>query len=96
MSESPRIDPLDHPLFGAEAIGREAGIITESEGDEFQQQLRQTFNALLKGYLPAAKMGGLWVSTLRRLRLFFAGQADPSGWKPAAPGSKKKSENLPN
>jgi hypothetical protein len=47
---------LDTPVWGAAAIGR---VIGRSE--------RQTFHLLERGHLDASKVGGLWVSTPRRL-----------------------------
>jgi hypothetical protein len=61
---------LDRPIWGAEAIGREAGLV-DHDGNV---DLRRTFYMLEKGYLPATKMGRLWTSTPRRLRRAFAGE----------------------
>jgi len=61
---------LDHPLWGAEAIGREAGLV-DANGNV---NLRSVFYALEKGHLPATKVGKKWCSTPRRLRRFFAGE----------------------
>jgi hypothetical protein len=60
----------DLPLRGAEAIGREAGVIDENG----KVDLRKTFYLLEKGHLPGTKVGRLWVSTPRRLRALFAGE----------------------
>jgi hypothetical protein len=49
-------DPLDRPVWGAEAIGR---VIDRSEGEAFY--------LLGKGLLDATKKGGRWISTPRRL-----------------------------
>jgi len=68
MSEN---DDLDTPLWGAEAIGREAGIF-DAHGSV---DLRRTFYLLEKKLLPAMKVGRVWASTPRRLREFFAGEA---------------------
>jgi hypothetical protein len=78
---------LDRPIWGAEAIGREAGVFKGGEVD-----VRKSYHLLEAGFLPATKAGHQWTSTKRRLRRFFAGEADPSGWKPATPGSKNKSK----
>jgi hypothetical protein len=62
---------LDRPIWGAEAIGREAGCLD----DKGNVDLRRTFYLLEKGLLPAVKVGRQWSSTPRRLRRFFAGEA---------------------
>jgi hypothetical protein len=62
---------LDRPLWGAEAIGREAGIFDEDGNVD----LNETYYALAKGYLPASKFGRLWISTPRRIRSVFVGEA---------------------
>jgi hypothetical protein len=46
------LDPLDMPVYGAEAIGKPK---------------RQTFYALENGYIDADKFGRMWRSTPRRL-----------------------------
>jgi hypothetical protein len=58
-----KIDELDRPLWGADAIGE---IIGKTKG--------QTFPLLNKGLLDADKVGGTWVSTARRLLNQFAGR----------------------
>ena len=62
---------LDKPLWGAEAIGRQAGLLNDDGSVNF----RATFYALERGNLPAIKIGKRWVTTLRRLRRAFAGEA---------------------
>jgi hypothetical protein len=62
---------LDAPLWGAEQIGRAANLLNEDGSVNF----RATFYALEQGNLPASKVGKKWVSTLRRLRSVFAGEA---------------------
>ena len=62
---------LDIPLWGAEAIGREAGLIHQNGDVNF----RAVYYALENGHLPATKVGKRWVSTRRRLRSVFAGDA---------------------
>lgn len=62
---------LDRPLWGAEAIGREAGLID----DDGKVEVRRAFYLLEKGLLPATKIGGTWTSTPRRLRKVFCGEA---------------------
>jgi len=62
---------LDRPLWGAQAIGREAGLLNADGSVNF----RATFYALEHGNLPATKVGKKWVTTLRRLRSVFAGEA---------------------
>jgi hypothetical protein len=62
---------LDRPLWGAEAIGREAGLIDDAGNvDE-----RKAYYLLERGILPATKAGRAWVTTGRRLRRFFDGDA---------------------
>jgi len=62
---------LDSPRWGAEAIGRAAGLVNE----DGSVNLRAVYYALEQGNLPATKVGKKWVSTLRRLRSVFAGEA---------------------
>ena len=62
---------LDRPLWGAEAIGREAGILDDN-GDV---NLNRVYYALEEGYLPASKFGNLWLSTPRRIRSVRTGEA---------------------
>jgi hypothetical protein len=62
---------LDRPLWGAEEIGREAGLI---DGDG-KVDIRKAFYLLEKGHLPGTKIGRRWTSTPRRLRRLFAGEA---------------------
>jgi hypothetical protein len=50
------VDPLDRPIWGAEAIGR---VIDRSEA--------QAFHLLSQKLLDADKVGGRWTSTPRRL-----------------------------
>lgn len=60
---------LDRPLWGAEQIGREAGLLDEVGNVD----LRKVFYRLERGDLPASKIGRLWTSTPRRIRRAFAG-----------------------
>jgi hypothetical protein len=62
---------LDRPLWGAEAIAREANLLDDN-GDV---DTRKAFYLLEKGLLPATKIGRLWTSTPRRIRRVFAGEA---------------------
>jgi len=62
---------LDTPIWGAKPIGREAGLL-KSDG---KVDLRKTFYALEAGYLDADKIGRHWVTTPRRIRRQFAGNA---------------------
>jgi hypothetical protein len=62
---------LDRPLRGAEEIGREAGILDEHGNVD----LDKVYYGLANGYLPASKYGRLWVSTPRRIRSIFTGEA---------------------
>jgi hypothetical protein len=59
------VDPLDRPIWGAEAISR---VVGRSEGE--------TSYLLQKGILDADKAGKYWTSTPRRLlRQFQEGKA---------------------
>jgi hypothetical protein len=62
---------LDEPLYGAESIGRAAHLFD----DDGNVDIRKTYYALEKGYIDADKFGRLWVSTPRRIRRAFAGEA---------------------
>lgn len=55
---------LDRPIWGAQAIA-----------EEIDRSPRQTFHMLNTGQLPASKIGDRWVTTRRRLRALFAGEA---------------------
>jgi hypothetical protein len=57
----------DVPLWGAAAIGRAAGLIT----DDGSVDLRKTFRLLELQLLPARKIGKTWVTTPRQLRAAF-------------------------
>jgi hypothetical protein len=58
-------DDLDRPIYGAEAIGRAAGLLN----DDGSTNLRATYDGLEKGYIDANKFGlKKWVSTKRRAR----------------------------
>jgi hypothetical protein len=63
-------DELDLPLWGAEAIGRAANILTK----DGKVDLRRTYYKLEEGHLPADKCGRDWVTTPRRLRKHFSGE----------------------
>jgi hypothetical protein len=52
----PTYDPLDRPIWGAKAIG-----------EAINRTRDQAYHLLEKGYLDADKVGGTWVSSLRRL-----------------------------
>jgi len=62
---------LDRPIYTAEAIGRAAELLD----DEGNVDLRKTYHALEHGYIDASKFGRTWVTTLRRIRRAFAGEA---------------------
>jgi hypothetical protein len=66
---SDKSSDLDRPLYGAEAIGREAEIFD----DDGNVDLNRTYYALEKKYLDADKFGRLWISTPRRVRKAFIG-----------------------
>jgi hypothetical protein len=51
-------DDLDLPIWGAEAIGRCAGVFA----DDGSVDLRRTFYLLEKRLLPADKFGRIWAS----------------------------------
>jgi hypothetical protein len=61
---------LDMPRWGAEAIGRDAGLVN----DDGTVNLRAVYYALEQGHLPATKVGKRWVSTRRRIYSVFAGE----------------------
>lgn len=60
----PEQDELDRPLWGCKAIA-----------EDIDRSQRQTFYMLEAGHLPASKVGSLWVTTRRRLRDKFSGEA---------------------
>jgi hypothetical protein len=62
---SDKPSPADDLAWGAKAIGEEIG-----------QPEHRTFYMLERGYLPAQKVGGLWVASRRKLRAACAGE-DP-------------------
>ena len=57
-------DDLDHPIWGAKAIGRAANLLKK----DGSVNVRKAFYKLEKGYIDADKNGDEWVTTLRRLR----------------------------
>jgi hypothetical protein len=68
----PQNEPdINRPLWGAEAIGREAGLID----DQGEVDIRKTFYLLERKLLPATKIGRQWTSTPARIRALFAGEA---------------------
>lgn len=62
-------DKLDRAIYGAEPIGRAANIV-DNKG---KVDVRKTFYALERGYIPADKFGRRWVTTLRRIRSAYVG-----------------------
>jgi hypothetical protein len=77
MSEEKETD-LDRPLWGAEAIGREAGLfkkeketgqtVIDPKTGEPEVDIRRAFYLLESGLLPATKVGNQWSSTPRLVR----------------------------
>lgn len=67
----PKDENPDRPIWGAEAIGLEAGVVD----DDGNVDIRKTYYLLEKRWLPADKVGRAWVSTPRRIRRVFAGEA---------------------
>lgn len=63
ISPTVYIDPLDRPIYGAEAIGRAANLVDE----EGNVDLRKVYYGLEKGYIDADKYGRTWISTPRRI-----------------------------
>jgi hypothetical protein len=59
---------LDRVLWGAEAIGAEAGLF-KVDGTV---DCRKTFYLLEKGLLPGKRIGRQWTSTVRHIREHFA------------------------
>jgi hypothetical protein len=55
---------MSDTLWGAERIGREAGIVNENG----EVDLRKTFYQLEAGNLPGRKVGRLWISSVTALR----------------------------
>jgi hypothetical protein len=51
-------------LWGAKAIGHEAGIVDDSG----EVNIRKVFHQLENGHLPARKVGRLWQSTKTAIR----------------------------
>lgn len=62
--ENVRDSDLDRPIWGVSKIAEE---IDRSE--------RQTFYLLQSGQVPGQKIGGRWVTTRRKLRALFVGDA---------------------
>jgi hypothetical protein len=60
-------------LWGAVAIGREAGIV-DKDGEV---DIRRLYYMLEKGYLPAKKVGRAWVSSSRAIRAALEIEAAP-------------------
>jgi hypothetical protein len=67
----PTENDSDVPVWGAEAIGRIAGVLK----DDGSVDLRRTFYLLESGYLDADKFGRRWASTPRRIRRRFTGES---------------------
>jgi hypothetical protein len=63
---------LDKPRWGAQAIGEMANVVD----DDGTVDLRRTYYLLEHRLLPATKVGRQWVSTPRRIRRLFDGEAD--------------------
>jgi hypothetical protein len=65
MSKKDSDSELDRPRWGVPAIA-EVVHLTVS----------QTYYALEKGFLPASKVGGKWVSTRRRLQAVYMNEQE--------------------
>lgn len=61
----------DAPLWGAKAIAIAANVV-DARGEP---DMRRIFYLLEQGHVPATKAGRAWVTTKRRLRRAFAGEA---------------------
>jgi hypothetical protein len=58
-----KVEDLDRPIWGVEAIAAAANLTP-----------RQAYHALENGYLPGSKAGRKWFTTRRRLRARFSGE----------------------
>jgi hypothetical protein len=56
---------MSDTIWGAENIGREAGIVDRETGEV---DIRKVFYQLETGNLPGKKVGRLWVSSVAALR----------------------------
>jgi len=65
------IDDLDVPIWFAKGIAKEAHLFD----DDGKPDARRAFYLLERGLLPGTKVGQRWVTTKRRLRSVFAGEA---------------------
>jgi hypothetical protein len=60
---------LDRPLWGAEAIARELGLIEAGATEQdIKRGLRQVFHQLERGYWDVDRVGRRYRTTPRRLR----------------------------
>jgi hypothetical protein len=64
-------DDLDRPLWGAEQIGRAAGLLN----DDGTVDLRKVYYHLENKHLPADKAGKQWISSTRRILRVFTGES---------------------
>jgi hypothetical protein len=55
---------MSDTIWGAERIGREAGIVDENG----EVDLRKVFYQLETGNLPGKKVGRLWISSVTAIR----------------------------
>ncbi|HEY7302428.1 MAG TPA: hypothetical protein VH684_31415 [Xanthobacteraceae bacterium] len=75
--QSPAIDPLDVPIWGAKQIGQEAHLF-DQDGNIDERRAFYLCQILLKEGI-VSKAGGRFFSTPRRLRNYFAGKAVQQG-----------------
>ncbi len=59
--------PKPKPVWGAERIAKYLGV-----------PVRKAFYILEKGFVPARKVGGCWLTTEQELDDFLLGRANPS------------------
>ena len=71
MAHFPSIPPdIDAPIYGAKAIAVAANVLDE----DGEPDIRRAQYLLSQGYLPASKVGRVYVSTVRRLRSVASGE----------------------
>lgn len=68
MQDHTQLNDLDTPIWGAEAIGRAAGVLIRKGKNKGKVDLRKTYYYLQRGYIGAEKRGAQYVTTTRRAR----------------------------
>jgi hypothetical protein len=64
-------DDPDAPIRGAAAIALAGNVLNE----DGEPDLATAYHMLLRGYLPASKVGAIWTSTINRVRSPARGKA---------------------